>query len=271
MITLTALNVYPVKSCKGIALERATITPTGLAHDREWLITRPNGHFITQREEPRLALITTALTDDALILRAPEAGTLEVPFQAQGAAVNVKCWSDHCAAFDAGDQAAAWLEAHLGKPHRLVRFDPQQRRLSSAAWTQGIEALNQFSDGYPFLVISQASLDDLNGRLPQPLPMNRFRPNLVVDGLPPYGEDQVHEFGTSQIGLRTVKTCIRCIITTTDQATAQRDPAEPIKTLKGYRFNKELRGVMFGQNCVLVRGLGQELRVGDQFEITSKA
>lgn len=271
MITLTALNIYPVKSCRGIALDRATITGTGLAHDREWLITRPNGHFVTQREEPRLALITPTLTNDALILNSAKAGTLEVPFAAQGAAVQVKCWSDHCAAFDTGDRAAAWLEAHLGKPHRLVRFDPEQRRLASPDWTQGIEAPTQFSDEFQFLVISQASLDDLNGRLPNPLPMNRFRPNLVVDGLEPYGEDQLHEIGAGQFCLRVAKPCIRCIITTTDQDTAQRDPAEPIKTLRGYRFNKAMRGVMFGQNCVLVRGIGQELRVGDQFQVTRKS
>jgi len=271
MITLTALNIYPVKSCRGIALERAIVTRTGLAHDREWLITRPNGNFVTQREEPRLALITTALTDDALILNSPEAGTLEIALAARGAAVQVKCWGTPCAAFDAGDQAAAWLETHLGKPHRLVRFNPEHRRLGSPDWTQGIEAPTQFADEFQFLVISQASLDDLNGRLPKPLPMNRFRPNLVVDGLEPYGEDQLHEIGTGQIGLRVVKPCIRCIITTTDQHTAQRDPAEPIKTLRGYRFNKEMRGVMFGQNCVLVRGAGQELRVGDQLETTRKS
>lgn len=271
MITLTALNIYPVKSCRGIALERASITSTGLAHDREWLITRPNGNFITQREEARLALITTALTDDALILHSAEAGTLEVPLAARGTAVQVKCWGDICAAFDAGEQAAAWLETHLGKPHRLVRFNPEHQRLSNPDWTQGIEAVTQFSDDFQFLAISQGSLDDLNSRLPNPLPMNRFRPNLVVDGLEPYGEDQLHEIGAGQFCLRVAKPCIRCIITTTDQDTAQRDPAEPIKTLRGYRFNKALRGVMFGQNCALVRGVGQELRVGDQLKITRKS
>lgn len=271
MITVTALNIYPVKSCKGIALEQALIADTGFAHDREWLIARPNGHFITQREEPRLALIGTALGDDALLLSAPGIGTLTIPFALQGEPVEVTCWDDRCAAFDAGAQAAAWLEAYLGKPHRLVRFDAARRRLSSMEWTQGVAAVTQFADGFPFLTISQASLDDLNGRLARQLPMNRFRPNLVVDGLPAFGEDQVHEFAGDGIRLRIVKPCTRCVITTTDQTTGQRDGDEPLRTLRGYRFSRELKGVMFGQNAILIEGAGRRLRVGQHLEATLKA
>lgn len=270
MAIVTALNVYPVKSCKGIALERARIATTGLAHDREWLIVKPNGQFVTQREEPRLALIETALTEHALQLSTPQLGTIAMPFERRGASVEVTCWRDKCAAFDAGDEAASWLEAHIGKPYRLVRFDHSRQRLSSTQWTQGIEAPNQFADGYPFLVISQASLDDLNGRLPQPLPMNRFRPNIVVDGLPAYGEDNVHEFSADGVRLRVVKPCTRCAITTTNQVTAEREGDEPLRTLRSYRFSRELMGVMFGQNIILIEGLGRELRVGQQFEVALK-
>lgn len=271
MITVTALNIYPVKSCKGIALEQALIADTGFARDREWLIARPNGQFITQREEPRLALITTALSDDALILGAPEIGTLRIPFAMRGDPVEVTCWRDKCAAFDAGAEAATWLEAHLGKPHRLVRFDPSRQRRSSLEWTRGAQAITQFADGFSFLVISQASLDDLNGRLVRPLPMNRFRPNLVVDGLPAFGEDDVHEFTGDGIRLRIVKACTRCAITTTDQATGRRDGDEPLRTLRSYRFSRELEGVMFGQNMILIEGTGRRLRVGQQLEATRKA
>lgn len=267
MVTITALNVYPVKSCRGIALESAAIAITGILHDRQWLIVRPNGHFITQREEPRLALVTTALTQEVLTLEAPGQRPLTIPFDAQGASVEVTCWRDRCAAFDAGDEAARWLEQHLGAPHRLVRFDPARKRPASPDWTQGIEALNQFSDGFPFLLISQASLDDLNTRLPQRLPMNRFRPNIVVDGLPAYGEDDVHELHSDGIALRVVKPCTRCAITTTDQSRGERDGDEPLRTLRSYRFSRELKGVAFGQNVILTAGEGRRLRVGQQLDI----
>ena len=276
MARITALNIYPVKSCRGIPLQRATAAVTGFTHDRQWMIVRPNGQFITQREEPRLALIETAVDDRALTLSAPQAGALAVPFdpdhaEADSAAVEVMCWRDRCAALDAGDGAARWLEAYLGKPYRLVRFDPAHKRRSDAKWTGSIEAFSQFSDGFPYLVISQASLDDLNGRLAQPLPMNRFRPNIVVDGLPAYGEDRVHEFSGDGIRLRAVKPCARCAITTTDQVTAERNGDEPLRTLRSYRFSSELRGVLFGQNAILIAGEGRQLRVGQELEIDWKA
>lgn len=271
MATITALNVYPVKSCKGIALRQAHLLTTGIEHDREWMIVRPNGQFVTQREVPRLALIETRLTATGLRLDAPQTDGIEVPYDHEGAGLEVICWRDRCAAFDAGDEVAGWLEAHLHAPYRLVRFDRRRDRLASPEWTQGIDATTQFADGYPFLVISQASLDDLNARLLRPLPMNRFRPNIVVTGLPPYGEDQTHELRTPTVALRIVKPCTRCAITTTDQVTAQRDGDEPLRTLRSYRFSRELKGVMFGQNMILVRGAGEMLSVGQSLQVEPKS
>ncbi len=268
MAQITALNIYPVKSCRGIALERASVTQTGFEHDREWMIVRPGGQFMTQREEPRLALIETALSADGLQLRSPDAGAILVPPDAAHAEVEVTCWRDRCAAFDAGEAAAQWLSAFLGKPARLVRFDRRRKRASDLVWTRGAEALNQFSDAFPWLLISQASLDDLNGRLPKPLPMNRFRPNIVVDGLSAYAEDSVREFIIDGVKLLRVKPCTRCAITTTDQATAARTSDEPLRTLREYRFSRELKGVLFGQNLILTEGMGRELRVGQRLEVT---
>jgi uncharacterized protein YcbX len=185
-----------------------------------------------------------------------------------GQEVEVTVWDDKCAAFDAGDEAAQWLTSHLGKPARLVRFDKRRKRPSEAQWTQGTEALNQFSDGFPWLLISEASLADLNSRLQQPLPMNRFRPNIVVDGLPAFGEDSVEDFIAGDVRLRVAKPCARCAITTTDQITGERGN-EPLKTLKEYRFDRALRGIIFGQNMMLMAGLGSELKVGQQFEVTA--
>lgn len=267
---ITAINVYPVKSCRGIALDRARITATGFEHDREWLVVRPEGRFVTQREEPRLALIETALKAEALQLRTPHGSELTVELAMQGREVEVTCWRDRCAAFDAGEEAASFLTQYLGTPSRLVRFDARRKRPSNMEWTQGMQALNQFSDGFAWLLISEASLADLNARLAQPLPLNRFRPNIVVSGLPPYGEDHVHELAADSIRLRGVKPCIRCVITTTDQSTGTRGSPEPLRTLRGYRFNRDLKGVAFGQNMILIDGLGAQLRVGQELAVTAR-
>jgi uncharacterized protein YcbX len=268
MIRITALNVYPVKGCRGIALDSARIAATGFEHDREWLITRPDGRFMTQREEPRLALIEPSLTAEELQLRVPGGAELRVPFAAQGKEVEVTCWKDRCAAFDAGDEAAEFVASYLGAPYRLVRFDARRKRPSNAQWTPGVEALNQFSDGFPWLLISEASLEDLNSRLSRKLPMNRFRPNIVVSGLPPFGEDSIQELVADGVRLRRAKPCARCIVTTTDQATATRDGDEPLRTLAKFRFNRELKGVIFGQNLILIDGIGAQLRVGQELELS---
>ena len=226
MITVTALHIYPIKSCGGIAIERGLLTDKGFAYDREWLIVRDDGKFVTQREHPRMALIETAIDADALTLNAPGMQSLVVPLAERGAPTQVICWKDLCAAHDSGDLAAQWLTHFLGAAHRLVRFDPAHKRASSLDWTGGREALNQFSDGFPWLLISQGSLIDLNSRLPQPLPMNRFRPNIVIDGVGAFDEDRLDELQIARARFKVVKGCTRCIITTTDQATAERDGVE---------------------------------------------
>jgi len=270
MPTIQALNVYPVKSCRGIALEHARITETGFEHDRQWLIVDDKNRFVTQREMPRLALIEIALDSTHLRLRAPGMTELTIGIEARGASVEVVCWRDLCAAFDMGEVASDWLSEYLGTRHRLVRFDAARKRASPAEWTGEMLALNQFSDAFPWLVISQASLDDLNTRLPAPLPMNRFRPNIVIGGVEAYAEDRIHEIRVGEARLRVVKPCTRCAITTTDQSTAERESDQPLRALKQYRFSRELKGVLFGQNAILVAGLGQALRVGHEFEIVWK-
>lgn len=269
MVQVTGLNIYPVKSCRGIALGQARLTETGFEHDREWLVITPEGRFLTQRERPQLAQIETAIAGDQLVLRKPNGADLTLPLNMTGPEREVTIWRDKAAAFDAGDEAATWLTDHLGKPARLVRFDKRHKRASDAKWTGGAEALNQFSDGYPWLLISQGSLDELNRRMEQPLPMNRFRPNIVVDGLPPFGEDSVDEFVAGDVRLKVVKPCDRCVVTTTDQITGERSSDEPLKALKEFRFDRNLRGVLFGQNMILSSGVGNELKVGQQFEVTA--
>ena len=269
MITIASLHVYPVKSCRGVERTDARLTEAGLEHDREWMIVTPQWRFVTQREQPRLALIATGLDQQGLNLSAPGAPTVAVPFDFKGDSVQATVWRDRCNAHDQGDAVAHWLSDFAGRPLRLVRFDPAHRRPSDTAWTGAVDAVSRFADGFALLAISLASLADLNTRLPAPLPMNRFRPNLVLDGLPPYGEDTVGDLVAGAVRLRRVKPCARCSITTTNQATGVVDGDEPLRTLKTYRWDAALRGVTFGQNLIVVTGdgervcAGMELRAGD--------
>lgn len=267
---LTALNVYPVKSCRGMPVAAAEVTRTGLFDDRHWMLVRPNGRFVTQRELPRMALLEARVGAGGLTLNAPGMPELSVPRVAAGAARPVTVWKFDGRGIDCGAQSAAWVTKYLETDLSLVSFDASLPRECNAEWTQGIPSITEFSDGYPILVISKASLADLNARLPQALPMERFRPNVVIDGVGAYDEDRIHELTVGGVTLRLVKPCARCSITTTDQNLGAVDGVEPLRTLKEYRFDRSLRGVVFGQNAIVVRGVGERLRVGDAFEITWK-
>jgi len=255
VITIASLFVYPVKSCRGIALLQARLTPRGLQYDREWMVVSRDGRFLTQREAPRLALVGTALHDDHLELSASGLPTLAVPLARAGraASVEVTVWRDRVQAFDEGHAAASWLGEHLRRDVRLVRFDDARPRPTDAAWSQGLAGTSAFADGYPVLVLARASLDDLNSRLPSPLPLDRFRPNVYLDGCAPYAEDAIRGLENEQMRLRIVKPCARCIITTTDQASGVVLGEEPLRTLKTYRWDDALRGVTFGQNAIVER------------------
>jgi uncharacterized protein len=268
--TITALNVYPIKSCRGMPVAAAEVTRTGLLDDRHWMLVRPNGRFVTQRELPRMALLEVRVGAGGLALNAPGMPELVVPRVAGGAARPVTVWKFDGRGIDCGEQAAAWVTQYLETELSLVAFDTSFPRECSAEWTQGIRAITEFADGYPVLVISTASLADLNSRLPKALPMERFRPNVVIDGVDAYDEDRIHELTVGGVTLRMVKPCARCSITTTDQNLGAVDGVEPLRTLKEYRFDRELRGVTFGQNAIVVSGAGERLRVGDSFQITWK-
>lgn len=264
---VTALHVYPVKGARGIPLTEAEVGESGIAHDRQWLVVDPRGRFRTQRELPRLALIGTRIADGALVLELPGAAPLAVPCE-RTRRLAVQVWGAQCAAFDCGDAVAAALSAFLGETLRLVEFDPSVVRATDPAYGDGLRAAIRFPDGYPLLLIGEGSLADLNRRLPSPLPMSRFRPNIVVAGLEPYAEDRVYEFASGALRLRPVKGCTRCTVTMTDQDTAVVDAAEPLRTLKTYRWDASLRGIAFGQNLLLAAGAGARLAVGDRLEVT---
>ena len=188
-----------------------------------------------------------------------------MPFDLDGPRASVAVWGDRCVGIDQGDAAAGWIGALLGREARLLRFDPSSPRRSDPAWTGDLDAFSLFSDGFPLLVVSRASLEDLNSRLPVAVPIERFRPNLVLDGLPPYGEDRLHEIECGAVRLRIVKPCTRCVVTTTDQRSGERMGEEPIRTLKTYRWDAALHGVTFGQNAIVVAGAGQPIGAGSDW------
>jgi uncharacterized protein YcbX len=255
--------VYPIKGCRGIALDRATIGATGLRWDRHWMLVRPDGRFVTQREYPQLARVMPELRADTLRVSMLGSGECEVPLEYSGAALSVVVWRDRVRGIDCGDHAAAWFSRIASTPLRLVAFDPVVPRLSNRAYAGDVEARTEFSDGYAVLVTSEESLADLNARLPvAPLPMNRFRPNVVVRGGEAYGEDRWRGFAIGAARLRGVKPCTRCVVTTTDQDSGVVQGEEPLRTLKAYRFNRDLLGVTFGQNAIVLSGAGTEISVG---------
>ena len=269
--TVAALNVYPVKSCRGISLEQAVLELTGFRSDRRWMVVTETGHYLTQRQLPRMALIVPELTPQGLSITAPGMPALSLPEEMDGPSLEVSVVFDRVLARDAGPQAAAWLSQFLERSVRLVRFDPQlTRRINSLFWKGDIETRIEFSDAFPLLVVSQASLEDLNNRLEWPLPMDRFRPNVVLDGLQAYDEDRIHNLRDGALQLRIARACTRCKITTTNQLTGEVLGAEPLTTLKAYRWSKALRGIMFGQYAIVVDGVGTQLRVGQRLEIEWK-
>jgi uncharacterized protein len=258
MASVASLFVYPVKSCRGIAVESAIVTERGLLHDREWMIVDAAGRFITQRELPRLALIVPAITTSSLELRAPRIARLEIPLDLCGVPARATVWRDTLAVRDQGDEPAAWLSAYLGAAVRLVRFDQETRRYCDPAHVGVSGAHTGFADAYPLLVLSAASLDDLNRRLEQALPIDRFRPNVVLAGVEAYDEDYIVEIESGALKMKLVKACTRCKITTTDQSTAAVG-VEPLATLARYRHNPALDGVTFGMNGIVTEGFGGTL------------
>jgi uncharacterized protein len=276
MVTIASMHVYPVKSCAGIPLAEALLIETGIEFDRAWMLVDPRGFFVTQRELPRMVLVQPTLKTSEMVLRAPGMLALHVALDRVEKPVRVTVWNDEVAAYDMGDLCAQWFSDFLGRPLRMVRFDPEHKRLSDHLWTGQLDALNGFADGFPILVTSSAALDELNRRLgAQGYPLvtsERFRPNLVLDGLDAHGEDALNEitFDTADgvVQLRLVKPCARCPIPDVDPLTAQTEHAVT-DTLASYRADARLEGkITFGMNAVIVQGIECALRAGMQGRAT---
>ncbi|MCW9024551.1 MAG: MOSC domain-containing protein [Gammaproteobacteria bacterium] len=250
-IIVSELAIYPVKSMGQIKLDSSRVVKFGLEHDRRWMLVDSNGKFITQRQQPRLCLVKQILSSDGICLTAPGMKDFAVTIPDDYKKLQVTVWNDQCSAIDSGEEAADWVSQFLGINSRLVYFPDNEIRQVDPDYAQSGD-ITAFSDGFPVLLISQASLDDLNSRLKQPVSMNRFRPNLVVSGCAAYAEDEWKRIKIGEIEYRVVKPCSRCIIPTIDLNTAK-PGGEPLKTLATYRKNGNK--VFFGQN-VIANGSG---------------
>lgn len=273
--TIARLFVYPIKSCAGVELPEALLTETGLEFDRAWMVVDAEGEFVTQRELPRMALIRPQMKHSEMVLRAPGMLALHIAFDRVEQPVRVRVWKDEVAAYDMGDIAAQWFSDFLSQPGRpqklrLVRFDPEQQRLSNMKWTGGAEVQNQFSDGYPLLVASEGSLAELNARLAAQghaaVGIERFRPNIVLAGMEAHDEDRVEMLhvgtGEGEAQLKPVKPCTRCPIPDIDPATAESGP-EVGDTLRTYRADPRVDGaITFGMNAIVLQGIEHMLRRG---------
>jgi uncharacterized protein YcbX len=269
-ITVSSLHLHPVKSCRSIAVNEAALDAFGLVDDRRFLIVDSARHFLTQRSDARLALIEADFADGSLVLRAPNAREFRLPLDtpAEGNRA-VIIWRDTVTAGDMGDAAAAWLSAVLTKPSRLVRAEagfgrrlPAERVPVEHASARA-EVPVAFVDAFPILVIAEASLEHLNTKLAAPLPMNRFRPNIVLRGAAAHDEDRWQIVRVGGVEFRAGGDCGRCVVTTTDQLTGERG-AEPLVTLSTYR--RDSRGAInFGQYWM--HGGPGTIRVGDAVEV----
>lgn len=262
-LRLAALYHYPIKSCRGIALQRAQLTRFGLERDRHWMIVDAEGRFLSQRELPSLALIEPEIIADRLRLRASGMPDLLIPDRGSKT-IEVDVWGDRVLADDTGREAATWMSDFLGVACRLVALGPAFERTVDPAFDR-FGSRVAFSDGYPLLLLSEASLADLNTRMADPLPMNRFRPNLVVTGCAPYAEDDWRELEIGDVRLHVVKPCARCAITTVDQDQGQFAGKEPLRTLARYRRGEKGK-VLFGQNVIHESKTGV-LNVGDAVKV----
>ncbi|XP_054776571.1 uncharacterized protein LOC129285052 [Prosopis cineraria] len=291
-VKVSSIFIYPIKSCRGISVPQAPLTPTGFQWDRQWLVVNSKGRACTQRVEPKLALVVVELPSEAflegwkptknsyMVLKAPGMEALKICLsRPHGVADGVSVWEWSGSALDEGDEASKWFSDYLGKPTRLVRFNTESEvRVVDPDYANGHNTM--FADCFPFLLLSQGSMDALNNLLKEPIPVNRFRPNILVEGCEPFSEDLWTEIKIGKFSFQGVKLCSRCKVPTIDQETGIAGN-EPTETLKHHRSDKVLRPngkqqnrVYFGQNMVwkdyYIAGNEKTLKVGDPVYVLQK-
>ena len=287
---ISEINIYPIKSLKGISLDSSLVQERGLQYDRRWMLTTPEGMFFTQREFPRMATMDVWIEEDGtgLGVAADRFGDVFVPMDPRtGHRQQVTIWQSVCEGEVHSAALNEWFSDVIGTNCQLVYMPDDSRRGLNPRFDRGNEVVS-FADGYPLMVLSEASLDDLNRRIAAantngtaahlPLPMNRFRPNIVVSGCDAYAEDDWQRIRIGETEFRSTKPCERCVVTTVDQAKGEFAGKEPLKTFASYRMAKDLipdryeslgvgaNAVLFGQNLV-AESFGSTLKVGDEIQL----
>jgi len=262
MITVRSLHIYPVKSCRGIDVDIAEVAATGFRYDRRWMVVGLDGVFLSQRTHPDLTRVVTRIDGGRLILDASHRSPLEVALESPTRdSRTIAIWNDTCRAATAGPAAAEWFSSLLGTPCELVRQPESEVRQVDRRYSDPGDRV-AFADGFPFLMISRASVDELNGRLAVPIPADRFRANIIIEGCEAHAEDGWTTISIGEVDFRVAKPCARCVVITTDQHDGARS-AEPLRTLATYR--KSDGKVLFGQNLVHLGG--GHVQIGDSIRV----
>jgi MOSC domain-containing protein len=265
MITVSSLIYYPIKACRGVEVDSSCVDRMGLEHDRRMMVVTPEGEFLTQREFPRLALVIPKLRNGMLELSAPNYESIQLGIQTSGTPWLINIWkSKGVHAIDQGEEVASWVSDWLGASVRLVHIADGYKRLVNESYAVNDDDHTGFADGYPILLASEQGLTNLNSHLESPVPMNRFRPNIVVKGCEPFEEDTWNRIRIGNVELAVVKPCARCVVTTIDKETLEQSK-EPLKTLGKYR--KHELGAIFGQNVIPLNG--GRIQLGMTVEVLS--
>lgn len=285
---ISEINIYPIKSLRGISVESAIVEPRGLQYDRRWMLTTPDGMFLTQREFPRMATVAVRVESGELIVESERAGEMRVPFEPdRGERKAVTIWRSVCEGLIYNGAVSEWFSDAIGTDCRLVYMPDSSRRRINERFDRGGDIVS-FADGYPLMLLGEASLGDLNARLEDadegvrvPLPMKRFRPNLVVTGSAPFAEDDWKQIRIGEAAFRSTKPCERCVITTVDPSRGEFDGKEPLKTLATFRRARDVMparceplgvdstALLFGQNLI-VENPGALVRLGDAVEVLER-
>ena len=267
MLQISELFIYPIKSLPGVAVQSARVTEKGLEHDRRWMLVDENNNFLSQREHAIMTQLQVSIENSGLkVINKKNQDSLYIPFKVENGedTINVTVWDDTCQAEYVNKNADDWFSTALEMKCRLVYMPDKSKRTVDQRYAPE-DAVTSFADAYPFLLIGQASLDDLNSRISEALPMDRFRPNIVFTGGEPYEEDLIADFTAGNINFSGVKLCARCVMTVINQDTGVKGK-EPLKTLATYRLKN--KKILFGQNLIH-QGEGI-ISVGDELHVNSR-
>ncbi len=266
MPKIAELFVYPVKSCAGVRMDEVSIAPTGFEFDRNWMVIDESGTFVTQREHPKLALVKPEFANGGIILSAPGIEPLHVSADGSGGPATISLFGETHEALAGNAEAGTWFSSYLGGRFRLAKCDPRTLRKGGVQYPERDAAPTSFVDNYGILVISEASHAALNQKLPYAVPMNRFRPNIVVSGIDEHDEDYFTNARCGEVALRFVNPCFRCNMTSIDQKTGT-PGLDVLPVLSTYRYDDAAKGVKFGAYAAVSGGVGARLRVASDLDV----